>query len=196
MFVSKDGFSIEEIENNCDLYLNGHLHNGGKVTNKIINVGNLTGQNFSEDAFRYDHSVIVLDTDNLSCAVYENPYAFNFYKLDFTDENSDIDYINTTSMKMKNNCVCTIKCNEDDLDYLRKRFDPNCRDDVIPHNCNIIEARFIVKSNIKEIDKLYDLLINLSIFIIDSIPQTLGFLKLYVKKIVTREEMKNEMLQM
>ena len=50
-FISTTGFSIEEIEENCDLFLNGHLHNGAEIGNKIINVGNITGQNFSEDAF-------------------------------------------------------------------------------------------------------------------------------------------------
>ena len=154
-FMSKDGFSIEEIQNNCDLFLNGHLHNGAKVADKIINVGNLTGQNFSEDAFTYDHSIILLDTDTLSCAVYQNPYALNFYKLDFT-VNNDIDYINEISMKMKHNCVATIKCFEEDLDYLRKRFDPNCKDKagLVPYNCNMIETRFIVQSrNIQQDNK-------------------------------------------
>lgn len=145
-FISQEGFDIVDIDKNCDLYLNGHLHNGGKVINKIINVGNLTGQNFSEDAFKYDHSVIVLDTNDLSCAVYENPYALNFYKLDFTEHN-DIDYINQISMKMKSNCVATIKCNEEDLDYIRKRFDPKYKDDIIPYNCNMVETRIVVQSN-------------------------------------------------
>ena len=150
-FISKEGFSIEEIQNNCNLFLNGHLHNGTKVAEGIINVGNLTGQNFSEDAFIYDHSVIVLDTTDLSCAVYPNIYALNFYKLDFIT-NNDIDYINKVSSEMKSNCIATIKCYEDDLDYLRKRFDPSCRDDLIPYNCNMVETRFIVQSkNIKTI---------------------------------------------
>ena len=148
-FLSKEGFDINNIESNCSLYLNGHLHNGDKVTDKIINVGNLTGQNFSENAFRYDHSVIIFDTSNLSCAVYENPYAVNFYKLDFT-VNNDIDYINYISGMMKSNCVATIKCNEEDVDYIRKRFDPNHRDDLIPYNCNMVETRIIVQSNIND----------------------------------------------
>lgn len=145
-FISKEGFSIEEIQNNCDLFLNGHLHNGSKVAEGIINVGNLSGQNFSEDAFVYGHSVIVLDTNTLSCAVYENPYALNFYKLDFSIKN-DIDYINQVSMNMKHNCIATIKCNEDDLSYLRARFDPKYRDDKIPYNCNMVESRFIIQLN-------------------------------------------------
>lgn len=147
-FISKEGFSIDEIQNNCDLFLNGHLHNGTKVADKIINVGNLTGQNFSEDAFIYDHSIIILDTETLQCAVYENPYALNFYKLDLTDV--DIDIINDISSKLKQNSIITIKCNDNNLDYLRKRFNIKYKDDIVPFNCNVIESRFIIQSdNIK-----------------------------------------------
>lgn len=156
-FISQEGFDIEDIDKHCDLYLNGHLHNGGMVTERIINVGNLTGQNFSEDAFKYDHSVIVLDTDTMKCAVYENPYAINFYKLDFV-ENDSIEYINETSMKMKSNCVATIKCKEEDAEYIRKRFDPDCRDEngLIPYNCNMITARIIVQSSMNKADKVQE----------------------------------------
>lgn len=42
-FMSTVGFNIDDIENNCTIFINGHLHNGQKITNKIINVGNLTG---------------------------------------------------------------------------------------------------------------------------------------------------------
>lgn len=58
-FTSTAGFTIENIQSNCSLFLNGHLHNGGKVADGVINVGNLTGQNFSEDAFKYDHCVLI-----------------------------------------------------------------------------------------------------------------------------------------
>lgn len=148
-FISKNGFSIDEIQDNCDLFLNGHLHNGGKVADKIINVGNLSGQNFSEDAFKYEHSVIVLDTYTMKCAVYENPYALNFYKLDFT-KNDDIDYINEISMKMKRNSIATIKCNEKDLEFMRQRFDPKHRDlnSLIPYNCNMADARIVAQFDI------------------------------------------------
>ena len=144
-FISKEGFSIEEINNNCELFINGHLHNGSKVTDKIINIGNLSGQNFSEDAFAYDHVALILDTDTMKCACYKNPFAINFYRIDFTQDN-DIDYINDISMKMGNNCVATIKCYEEDLEYLRKRFDPDYRDKIIPYNCNMVETRFIVQT--------------------------------------------------
>lgn len=105
MFLSKTGFSVEEINSNCDLYLNGHLHNCGQVNNKIINIGVLSGQNFSEDAFKYEHHIAILDTDTLELEYFENPYAFNFYKIDI-DKKEDIKKL----CELKPNAVLSIKC--------------------------------------------------------------------------------------
>lgn len=81
-YESKQGFEIKEIESNCDLFINGHLHNQTPITKKIFNLGNLTGQNFSEDGFKYSHSALILDTDNLETKIINNPYAFYFYKIE------------------------------------------------------------------------------------------------------------------
>lgn len=91
-YVSEMGFGIDEIESCCDLYFNGHLHNGAKVTNKIINIGNLTGQNFTEDGFKYKHGAYILDTDTLEYEFYENEKAVNFYKV-FIDKVEDINIV-------------------------------------------------------------------------------------------------------
>ena len=81
-FLSRTGYSIEEIEENCDMFFNGHIHNGDIVTPKIINVGNLTGQNFSENGFVYTHNAFILDTDTMKYDVHRNPYAISFYKVE------------------------------------------------------------------------------------------------------------------
>ncbi len=104
-FVSKTGFEISDIEANCDLYINGHLHNGGWVSDKILNLGNLCGQNFSEDASRYEHHIAILDTDTLSIEFIKNPFALNFYKLTIEKE-SDIGKLEF----LKENPVMSIKC--------------------------------------------------------------------------------------
>ena len=83
-FVSQEGFKIEDIETNCDLFLNGHLHNSSYLSDKILNVGNLTGQNFGEDGFKYKHGAWILETRDLSLKFVENPYALKFYKIDLT----------------------------------------------------------------------------------------------------------------
>ena len=79
---SKTGFSIGEIEANSDLYVNGHLHNGSWVAKKVLNLGNITGQNFGEDAYRYGHHAAILDTETLGIEFIENPYALNFEQID------------------------------------------------------------------------------------------------------------------
>lgn len=103
--VSKTGFSIEDFEKNADLTVNGHLHNGTKVSSKVINLGNVTGQNFSEDATKYRHQIMILDLDTLQYTLLENPYAFNFYKLELKTA-ADIDKLS----KLKTNAVASITC--------------------------------------------------------------------------------------
>ena len=83
-YKSANGFEVEDIAKSCDLFINGHLHNGAEVQKGIINLGNLTGQNFSEDATIYPHCAMILDTDTLEYTLYENPYAFKFYKANIT----------------------------------------------------------------------------------------------------------------
>ena len=85
-YVSKDGFDIQDIYDNCDLFINGHLHNQTQINDKTINLGNLTGQNFSEDAEKYSHCVAILETDTLKLDLIVNPFALNFYKLEILSE--------------------------------------------------------------------------------------------------------------
>lgn len=109
MFESTQGFCIDDIENNCDLFLNGHLHNGSKFCKNGYNIGNLTGQNFGEDAFKYKHQICILDTDSGTLEWIENPFAFNFYKI----ESKSIDDLkNILNNDIKNNAVLTVKVPE------------------------------------------------------------------------------------
>ena len=145
-YISETGFSLNDIDENCDLFINGHLHNSSWVSEKAFNLGNLTGQNFSEDAFKYEHLAIIIDTETLHIDYYENPYAFNFYKIDYT--NADIDIINETDFKMKNNAVLTIKCTEEDSTYIRARYVPGCERQGFPHNCLVSECRLVIQPTI------------------------------------------------
>jgi DNA repair exonuclease SbcCD nuclease subunit len=139
-FESKEGFDIKEIEQTANLYLNGHLHNSTFLNNKetILNLGNLTGQNFGEDAYRYGHYAAILDTDTLNLSFYENPHAFNFYHVDIASE-SDLVKIKY----LKSNSVVTFRCREDMLDSLRK---------VIPSAENIVEFKIVAYRGIMEVD--------------------------------------------
>lgn len=129
-FMSTSGFTIDEIEENCDLFINGHLHNGEKITDKIINLGNLTGQNFSEDGFVYRHCAMVLDTATLSYELIENPYALNFYKIDASAKQPDL-YDDAYK-----NSIITLTCAEAQVDYWRQ---------ILKDCPNIIESRILVE---------------------------------------------------
>lgn len=146
-YVTETGFTKDELDANFDLVVNGHIHNQSWVTSKVFNLGNITGQNFSEDGFRYKHQAMILDLDTLRYDLITNPYALNFYKIDWSDDPC-IDVINQTSMNMSN-AVLSLKVCEKDADYLKYRFDPTNYDEHMekihcPKSCNIICSRIIV----------------------------------------------------
>lgn len=109
-FISTTGIDLDSIESNCDLFINGHLHNNSWVTKKILNLGILTGQNFSEDCTKYVHQIAILDLDAFHIKLIENPYAFNFTKL----EVGVPDYLEVTINSIsKSNLVLYVKCPQD-----------------------------------------------------------------------------------
>ena len=141
--VSKTGFSLEEIEENCDIFINGHLHNGQALSSKVINLGNLTGKDFGEDALKHRHNIAILDTETLSLEYIENPYAYNFYKIQIDCE-SDILCLS----QLKNNAVVSIKCVQNLVEKVRQKIDE------IP---NIIESRVIIVKQYEETSETTEL---------------------------------------
>lgn len=134
--VTKTGFSLEEIEANCSIFCNGHLHNGQALTEKVINLGNLTGKDFGENALQYKHNVAILDTKDLSLTYIENPYAYNFYKLQI-DSESDIYCLD----QLKNNAVLSIKCEQALVEQVKQKIDTLN---------NVVESRLIITKNYTE----------------------------------------------
>ena len=134
--VSKTGFSLEEIEANCSLFVNGHLHNGQALTPKVINLGNLTGKDFGEDAAKHNHNVAVLDTKTMSLTYIENQYAYNFYKIQIDCENDLYQLDN-----LKNNTVVSIKCEQSVIEQTKQKIE------AID---NIIESRIIMTKQYAE----------------------------------------------
>lgn len=134
--MSKTGFSIEEIEANCDLFINGHLHNGQAISKKVINLGNLTGKDFGEDASKHSHTVAILDTKTLEIEYIENPYAYNFYKIQI-DSEADLRYLEN----LKNQAVVSVKCDSSLADKVKQR---------ISELSNILESRIILIKKFEE----------------------------------------------
>ena len=128
-FLSKEGYGIDEIATHCKYYFNGHIHNGMFVGENIINIGNLSGQNFSEDALTYSHNVVILDTDTDNLEFFENPYAFNFYKLGLINDYSELSCL-------KNNAVVSMTI--DGSNYALR--------DAVENDSRIVAKRFLLKS--------------------------------------------------
>lgn len=142
-FLSTEGFTVEEIENNCDLCLNGHIHHCAYVSNKIINGGNLTGQNFTEDAYKFEHCWQIINTDTLHVDFYINPHAFNFYKVDATTCNTLEEVVNKLS-SLKQHAVITLKTHSNLASAVRDYLKTVSKD-------SITEYRLIVESNTESV---------------------------------------------
>lgn len=129
-FLSEVGVDISDIDANCDLFLNGHLHNSVKFSDRGFNLGNVSGQNFSEDAFTYLHCAYILDTSTWTLEALQNPYALHFYKLNIQQP---ADLINLN--KLLANSVISVKCAEHLLESLKQQ---------VIQNTNILETRINV----------------------------------------------------
>lgn len=81
--VSESGYSLDDILANCKLFVNGHLHNGGWIVDgRIMNLGNLSGVNFSSCGGQWEPSVGIIDTETMQITLYENPEAYRFKKIE------------------------------------------------------------------------------------------------------------------
>lgn len=126
-FLSVSGFDIEEIDNNCDIFLNGHLHNGGKIGKNGLNLGNLTGQNFSEVGST-PHCAYILNTETLKLDTIDNPYQIRFIQGE---------YNKNTGLPMELGYeVWNLTCNEEDAEYARKYLESR-GDKVLATRLNI-----------------------------------------------------------
>ena len=133
--VSTLGFKPTDLADIADLTVNGHLHNGQWIIkDKVLNLGNLTGKDFGEDASIYKHNVLVFDTDTWSYEFIKNPYAFNFYKLEI---NSEADFKKLENLE--DNAVLSIKCKANLVQAVRE---------AISALKNIIETRIVITHDI------------------------------------------------
>ena len=84
-----------------------------------------------------------MDTETLSLTYVENPYAFNFYKIQIETE-LDI----TQLYKLKQNAVVSIKCDSTLVDKTKQ---------VISELSNIIESRIIITRKYGEAIEMPDI---------------------------------------
>ena len=125
------------------MWINGHLHNGQALTPKVINLGNATGKDFGENAFVHAHSIAILDTSTMALEYIENPYAYNFYKVDI---NTEADLICLKSLKA--NAVVSVKCIQSLVEKVRQ---------TIEETPNIIDSRVILVRQYEETEETAEL---------------------------------------
>ncbi|MBP5468354.1 MAG: metallophosphoesterase [Candidatus Riflebacteria bacterium] len=141
--VSAVGFKPEDLEANCNLCINGHLHNAPKATDKVINLVNLTGKDFGEDASKIPHGVVIFDTDTCTYKFVENPHAFNFYKLEINKQ-ADLNRL----ANLKNNAIISVHCKDTLVAELRK---------LVATLPNIAESRIIITREIADGETVEDI---------------------------------------
>lgn len=113
-FISKEGLKISDIKEQCDLFINGHLHNCSQFADNAFNIGNITGQNFSEDGFNYKHFAMIIDLTSFEFEFVENPYAVYFYKIDLSNSKDVKKDCTDILLNLSNKSVLTIRCKYDD----------------------------------------------------------------------------------
>ena len=129
------------------MFINGHLHNGQYITPKILNLGNLTGKDFGEDASKHVHGVIIIDTSTLEIEFIENPYAYNFYKIQINTE-QDL----TLLENLKNQAVVSIKCDEKLINATKLKLE-SLQETIVDSRLIIIK-QFIENSETANIEDL------------------------------------------
>jgi len=139
-FISKAGFTVDEITDNCKFFLNGHLHNTEWITDKILNIGSLSAHNFTNDSFKYKYGLWIFDTETWQFQFIENPYGFNFYKFNILIENdlSQFKYL-------KANAVLSLKVNPKLLQKTKEQL--NTYKDII------LESRIILDHSLDMTEK-------------------------------------------
>lgn len=154
-FVSPEGFELSDIEQNCDLFLNGHIHHHGYVSSKIINVGNITGQNFTEDE-TYKHGVVILDTDTLYTEFIYNPFSIQFRKLDCTNIRDIYKFENIID-SISGPHVLTIKVDEDFANVAKEYLHNIIRPSILEYRLIVDRKKDITYNNddkLEEIDHI------------------------------------------
>ena len=148
--ISKVGIPLKWLEDHTQLTVNGHYHNGETVSRNVINIGNLTGQNFGEDAEKYSHKIFILDTDTIKLETYKNPYALFFYKFNFThDLKIEIEH----KLSSVTNAVLSITCIDSDVNWIKHILENN--ESVVTYKLCVQGRPFVTLDESAKRENLY-----------------------------------------
>ena len=149
--VSVTGFKPDELGAYCDLCLNGHLHNGQKITDKVMNLGNITGRDFGEDFKKYKHCAAIVDTESLSVELIENPHALAFYKIEIGKE-KDLSQLKT----LADHAVISVKVSESLASKAREIIDANDGGKIVEHRLVVMHEETNGESKVDPADLTMD----------------------------------------
>lgn len=98
---STSGFEVDDILNSCRLFINGHIHSGSWVVqDRILNLGAMTGLNFSVNNPQWTPSVAILDTSTYKVDIITNPKAIVFQKIECKSINDLIAQLDKLDSKL------------------------------------------------------------------------------------------------
>lgn len=119
-FKTTIGFDIKDIDSNCDICVNAHIHNGGKISDKLINLGSVTGLNFSNDASSWIPKVAILDTETLRLDLIDVDPALLFFKKEVNTLVEAQTVVAELSKYDKTKVVLSLKCNQLEYDAIKE----------------------------------------------------------------------------
>jgi len=124
---SLTGFDVEDIQENCCLFIDGHIHSGqdgvksgDNFYNKVLLVGNLTGQNFTEDAFRNPHRICLITVNDDGSIIKDDLYVpepFNFYSV-YIQNDKDLSQLDLLGV----NSFVSLRCSSNMVDKSLKKI--------------------------------------------------------------------------
>lgn len=156
--ICTSGYDVTDIIKYCDLFINGHLHNGGwLIDNKIINLGTISGINFASCGGQWNPSVAIVDTDTMELTLYENPVAYKFIKKEIKTVPKIKEFLDSLT---GDNYVIQLKVPDKIADKARKFLDQSTKVEAsriltIKEEVNKTELKKIIESDSSTIyDKL------------------------------------------
>lgn len=176
-YSSSTGYEQSDILSSCKLFINGHIHTPSDVvTNRIINLGSITGLNFSSSNLG---RVMILDTESLEYEYLTNPYSLIFLKYYVRSESDILKFSNRLSELSQYSVVLHVVVEESllhdvtqlielysnilasrlNLEYQRDTYTPS------PSDNSVSESKFTLTNSNESIISKYVQYLNTSSFL-------------------------------
>lgn len=148
----KSGLSPVYLTTKFGLTINGHIHNGSWVIDKkIINLGSISGQNFSSKQIHWNPSVAILDTETGEITLYENPHALIFINVNCNDLSGVINLVK--GLKSDRSYAVQVKVPLKVVEDARKIVS-DCKSVIVSRVLTMLDKSELGSMTYEEIDKV------------------------------------------